>query len=222
MTAPGWTLLVVAKAPVAGLAKTRLAAGVHGVGDTAAADLAAAALLDTLVAGSGAPRRVVAMTGDLAAAERADEIRAALDGWVVVPQRGEGFDERLVAAHADAGSGAVVQVGMDTPQVSSALLQQVADGLADHDAVLGRADDGGWWVLALRDPAAATALRGVPMSTPTTYDATLTALRAAGLDVGAAPELTDVDTAADADRVAQLAPHTLFAHAWTSRKALTA
>ena len=38
------TVLVVAKAPVPGLAKTRLAAA---VGDEAAADIAAAALLDT-------------------------------------------------------------------------------------------------------------------------------------------------------------------------------
>lgn len=213
-----WTLLVVAKAPVAGLAKTRLAAG---VGDDVAADLAAAALLDTLAAGADAPRRVVAVTGDLDAAARCEEVRAALAAWVVVRQRGEGLDERLVAAHADAGPGPVVQVGMDTPQVTAALLARVADDLADHDAVLGRADDGGWWVLALRDPAAAAALRGVPMSTPTTYDATLAALRAAGLDVGDAPELTDVDTAVDADCVAEHAPDTRFAQAWISRKAPT-
>ncbi|MCW2813670.1 MAG: cofC 2 [Nocardioides sp.] len=210
-----WTALVVAKAPVAGLAKTRLAAG---VGATRAADLAAAALLDTLAAAAGAPRRVIALTGDLDAAERADDLRAALTGWVVVPQRGEGFDERLTAAHADAGPGPVVQVGMDTPQVTADQLADVAAGLADHDAVLGRADDGGWWVLALRDPGAAEALRGVPMSTPTTHDDTLAALRAAGLDVGATVELTDVDTAADADRVAATAPHTLFSTAWLARE----
>ena len=42
MTSP--TLLVVAKAPVPGLAKTRIA---QTIGDDAAAELAAAALLDT-------------------------------------------------------------------------------------------------------------------------------------------------------------------------------
>ncbi|MBX9920944.1 MAG: glycosyltransferase, partial [Mycolicibacterium frederiksbergense] len=58
------TVLVVAKAPVPGLAKTRLAAA---VGDMMAADIAAAALLDTLDAVAAAPvsRRVVALTGDL-------------------------------------------------------------------------------------------------------------------------------------------------------------
>lgn len=213
---PDWTALVVAKAPVAGLAKTRLAAT---VGDTAAADVAAAALLDTLAACAGAPRRVVALTGDLDVAERADDLRAALDGWTVVPQRGDGFDERLAAAHADAAAlapGAVVQVGMDTPQLTAEQLADVAAGLAVHDAVLGAADDGGWWVLALREPARAAALLGVPMSTPTTHDDTRTALESAGLAVDGALVLTDVDTADDADRVAAAAPDTLFAAAWAA------
>jgi glycosyltransferase A (GT-A) superfamily protein (DUF2064 family) len=218
---PQWTALVVAKAPVAGLAKTRLAAG---VGERAAADLAAAALLDTLTACADAPRRVLALTGDLAAAERATELHDALRdpaaGWVVVPQRGDGFDERLAAAHADAGPGPTVQVGMDTPQLTPELMADVAARLIDHDAVLGRADDGGWWVLALRDPQYAAVLAGVPMSTPTTYDDTLAALVAAGLDVGHFVELTDVDTAVDADLVASAAPATRFARAWTQQKAV--
>ena len=61
------TLLVVAKAPEPGRAKTRLAAT---VGDRVAAEIAAAALLDTLDAVAAAPiaGRVVALTGDLDAA----------------------------------------------------------------------------------------------------------------------------------------------------------
>ena len=83
--------------------------------------------------------------------------------------------------------------------------------------MLGPADDGGWWVLALRDPARAAALVGVPMSTPTTYDDTRAALEAAGLRVGDTATLRDVDTVADADVVAASAPDSRFARAWTSR-----
>ncbi|MEO9325389.1 DUF2064 domain-containing protein [Nocardioides sp. C4-1] len=206
-----WTLLVVAKAPVAGLAKTRLAAE---VGDRCAADLAAAALLDTLEAGASAPRLVVALTGDLDRAERRDDLETALGTATVVAQRGDGFDERLAAAHTDAGPGPVVQVGMDTPQVTADLLAEVAAGLETHHAVLGPADDGGWWVLALRDPADAEALAGVPMSTDHTFDDTVEALRTRGLDVATAAALTDVDTVADAGVVAGRAPATRFARAW--------
>src|SRR5271165_271497 len=116
-------LLVVAKAPVAGLAKTRLAAA---VGPAAAADIAAAALLDTLDAVAAAPvtARVVAMTGDLDAASRADEIRSRLVDFTVIPQRGTDFADRLANAHADAAMAAgpqpVLQIGMDTPQITAA------------------------------------------------------------------------------------------------------
>lgn len=215
MTAADVTVLVTAKAPVPGLAKTRLAAT---VGYDAAADLAAAALLDTLAAAApaaaGREHRVVALAGDLEQAARAEQLDRALRDWRVVPQRGEGFDQRLAAAHADAGPGPVVQVGMDTPQVTSDLLQAVADALVVDDAVLGPAPDGGWWVLGLRDPAHAEALVGVPMSTPQTYDDTRAALLARGIGVGATATLRDVDDAADAEAVASAAPGTLFARAW--------
>ena len=123
------SVLVMAKAPVAGQAKTRLA-GVAG--DTGAAELAAAALLDTLDAGAEAfppGRRVLALAGDLSAACRAEEIRAAARDWLVVRQDGQTFGERLVDGHRQAhrlAGGPVVQIGMDTPQVEPALLREVA------------------------------------------------------------------------------------------------
>ena len=207
---------MLAKAPVPGRVKTRLGAD---VGMAYAAELAAAALLDTIdacAAAFGADACWLALSGDLADGLHADELAASVRHWTVVPQRGEDFGERLVNAHLDASAveGAVVQIGMDTPQVTAAHLTAVTDGLAAHDAVLGNAPDGGWWVLGLRRPAAAAALRGVPMSTPTTGTDTRVALEAAGVEVGTTTELTDVDTAADAEAVAALAPHGRFAAAW--------
>jgi uncharacterized protein len=202
-------VLVVAKAPVPGKAKTRLAAG---VGDQAAADIAAAALLDTLdaVAAANVQARVLALTGDLDNASAGDEIRSSLDDFTVVPQRGANFAERLANAHVDAaeatGGLPVLQIGTDTPQVIDELIGECARELLAADAVLGLARDGGWWVLGVTDGVMADCLRTIPMSRPDTGALTLTALEDTGLHVSLVPTLADVDTVDDIDVVRRACP----------------
>ena len=214
------SLLVMAKAPVPGLAKTRLA---KVVGDEAAAALAAAALLDTLEAGGRAwprGRRVLALAGDLTKAVRERDIRSSAADWHVVAQGGGSFAERLVDGHRQAhrlAGGPVVQVGMDTPQADAHLLRGLADEAHRHDGpVLGPALDGGWWVLVTTHPHQARRLPGVPMSRSYTGRLTSAALRAAGHPPLAAPPLRDVDEVEDAHAVAAQAPHTRFAALWRS------
>ena len=199
-------LLVLAKAPVAGRVKTRLCPPYT---PEQAAQLAEAALRDTLVAVAATP-----------AVARTVVLEGAPGGWLpegfaVVPQRGDGLDERLAAAYDDAWArtpAPLLLVGMDTPQVTPALLtaaaaQLLADGT---DAVLGLAGDGGWWALGLRRPDASL-LVGVPMSTDGTGAAQRTRLAAAGLSVALLPELVDVDDADDAWVVAEQCPGSRFA-----------
>lgn len=202
-------VLVVAKAPVPGQAKTRLAAG---VGARAAADIAAAALLDTLdaVATANVQARVVALTGDLDHASDGDEIRSRLTDFTVVPQRGAAFADRLANAHVDAAAAAgglpVLQIGMDTPQVTAELIGECARELLAADAVLGMARDGGWWVLGVMDATMADCLRAIPMSRPDTGVVTLAALSDTGIDVHLVPTLADVDTVDDIERVRRACP----------------
>ena len=211
-------LIVLAKAPVPGRAKTRLCPPAT---PAQAAGVAAAALLDTLDATSAVPATptVVAFTGDLAGAARTREVTAALDRTGLVTQRGPDLGSRIAAAHADAAArhpGAMsLQIGMDTPQVDPALLAQCLDRLAARgtDAVLGPAPDGGWWALGLRDPAAAAVVADVPTSRSDTGARTLAALRRNGLRVALLPSLTDVDTVDDARAVAALVPGSRFAAA---------
>jgi uncharacterized protein len=160
------TLLVVARAPVPGRAKTRLAAT---LGDGIAAQIAAAALLDTLDAVAAAPvaARVVALTGELDDAADASEIRGRLAAFTVIPQRGNDFADRLANAHTDAAAvdgHPVLQIGMDTPQVTGELLADCGRRLAEAPAVLGLARDGGWWALGVRTPA--LAVSRCPSRTP--------------------------------------------------------
>lgn len=208
-------VLVVAKAPVPGYAKTRLAAA---VGARAAADIAAAALLDTLdvVAQLGAVS-VVALTGDLTWAARRQDLQKALIRHHRIGQRGSGLGERLAAAHIDAAvltnADAVVQVGMDTPQLTADLIGEALTALAGADAALGAAADGGWWCLGVRNVAFAQCLSSVPMSRPDTAAKTYAALQRQGASVSWLPELRDVDTFQDAVEVASKVPHSRFGSA---------
>jgi glycosyltransferase A (GT-A) superfamily protein (DUF2064 family) len=208
------TGLVVAKAPVPGLAKTRLA---KSLGERVAADIAAAALLDTLDALAETPltRRVVAMTGDLSQACRAAEIRDRLAGFTVIDQRGDGFGDRLANAHADAAYAGepVLQIGMDTPQVTAELLTACARSLVHVPALLGMARDGGWWVLGVADAETAQCVRDVPMSQPDTGALTCAALGRSGIPVLFTEELHDVDTVDDIAPVrAACRPSSRFVH----------
>jgi glycosyltransferase A (GT-A) superfamily protein (DUF2064 family) len=78
------------------------------------------------------------------------------------------------------------------------------------DATFGMAEDGGFWLLGLRetDPAL---LLGVRMSQPDTGSQQLLRLEQAGLRVHMLPALIDVDTAAEAERIAAETPGSRFA-----------
>ena len=194
-------LLVLAKAPVPGRVKTRLCPPCSAA---EAAAVAAAALADTLDAAAGAAPAVLAVDGRM----------PVPPGVRVLAQRGDGLGERIAAAFADTGAGPVLQIGMDTPQAGPELLAACLSRLDSAvDAVLGPAEDGGWWALGLRHPRHARLLAGVPMSTPDTGRLTLAALRGAGLRVSLLPTLRDVDGWPDAVAVARLAPAGRFAAA---------
>jgi glycosyltransferase A (GT-A) superfamily protein (DUF2064 family) len=125
-------------------------------------------------------------------------------GWYIVKQRGGDLGERIAHGFADTALPGIASmlIGMDTPQITPALLVSVYAGLASAEAVLAPSEDGGWWALALRDPYQALALRDVPMSTSDSGDLTIEALRGRGLRVLLGATLRGVDTAADAQQVA--------------------
>ncbi|MFJ3923327.1 DUF2064 domain-containing protein [Streptomyces sp. NPDC090022] len=193
------TLLVIAKAPVAGRVKTRLTP--HFTPEEAAA-LARAALEDTLAAvlATDVRRRVLVLDG---------QPGPWLPGGIeVVPQGAGGLDVRLAAAFA-LPDGPALLIGMDTPQVTPELLAQGLDFSA-AGAWFGPADDGGFWALGLAEPDPALLL-GVPMSVAHTGREQRERLTRSGRAVRDLPTLCDVDTPADAARVAAAAPDTRFA-----------
>ncbi|WP_256794540.1 DUF2064 domain-containing protein [Terrabacter sp. Ter38] len=194
------TVVVVAKECLPGRVKTRLCPPLTRVH---AALVAQAALDDTLTAVRGAGGTPLLYF---------DGARppSSASGFDVLSQCCGPFDERL--AHLfDVCVGPTVLIGMDTPQVDPALLRRLAAPWPDDvEAWFGEAADGGFWLLALREPTGAH-VRGVEMSLDTTGAEVRSRLDEAGLRTCSVGELRDVDTVADAIDVAAAAPHTRFA-----------
>ena len=91
MTGNSVRVLVVAKAPVPGVVKTRVGAE---VGMDVAAGLAAAALLDTVrtcTTAVGVDRCRLALAGRLTDATDGERLTTALADWSSFPQRGTGW-----------------------------------------------------------------------------------------------------------------------------------
>ncbi|HWF36806.1 MAG TPA: TIGR04282 family arsenosugar biosynthesis glycosyltransferase [Solirubrobacteraceae bacterium] len=203
-------LLVIAKEPVPGRVKTRLTPPCT---PAQAARLADAALRDTLdaIAETPAARKVLVFEGNPSAYVQNHE------GLEVIPQRGHGLAERLAAAFEDVGQPALL-VGMDTPQLTPALLTQGIGSLHSEDAVLGPTLDGGYWCIGLTKPNT-TVFTGVPMSSHSTCIRQRTRLHHLGLRTHELPLLRDVDTIEDAHAVAALAPASRFAEAVAATRA---
>ncbi len=198
-------VLVMAKAPVVGRVKTRLTPILT---PAQATNLALASLRDTLdaVLSCGATRRLLALDGPVGS--------WLPDGFEVFEQTGEGFDRRLAAAWDRAG-GPGLQIGTDTPQVSAQLIDGCLNELNQPgvDAVLGLAEDGGWWAIGLRRPDSAV-FDGVPMSVSDTGHHQLARLRSLGLRTTMLPMLRDFDTVDDLQAVSAAAPSSRFTAAF--------
>jgi glycosyltransferase A (GT-A) superfamily protein (DUF2064 family) len=191
-------LVVIAKECLPGRVKTRL----HDeFTREEAAGIASASLAMTLDVGRRlrVDHRILYLDGGAAA------IRTA--GFDVVTQPSGTLDERL--AHLfDMLDEPTLLIGMDTPQVRVSQLR-----FPDRtDAVIGAADDGGFWALGMREPRG-DVIRGIPMSRGDTGAQQRASLAAAGLTIAELDGLRDVDLPADALAVADLLPGSVFARA---------
>ena len=195
-------ITVIAKAPVAGLVKTRLCPPCT---PEQAAALAAAGLADTM-------DNIDSMIETRHATRPSDAVRTLLlDGvpqhwmsptWRVIAQRGEGLGDRLRNGFTDLGPGVIT--GMETPHVA-ALLDLALDAVAAGCDVLGPAEDGGYWVIGLCKRTVncvADVFDGVAMSTSTTGAQQLDRLRRIGRSTVSLPVARDLDDFADLIAVA--------------------
>jgi uncharacterized protein len=194
-------LIVMAKAPRSGLAKTRLA---PALGADGAARLAARLLDHTLQQARAAGLGDVLLACAPDTTHPAFAAQAALGGVTLAPQ-GEGdLGARMqrLLAHALASASRALVIGTDAPALDAAVLRAADDALAqpDTDAVLVPAADGGYVLLGLRReaaPRAGSLFETLPWSTPQVLTETRRRLAAAGLRHTELATLHDIDEPAD-------------------------
>ena len=193
---PDAHLLIFARVPALGRVKSRLAAG---VGQPAALAVYRELLEITRTA---AVQAQVPTTVWLADAVGSAPTPTEAQEWAAMTTRCQqdgDLGERMTAAFATAfaaGAGRVAIIGTDCPGLRAAHLTEAFALLADHEVVLGPATDGGYYLLALRQPQPEL-FRNKEWSTDSVLADTVADARRLGCRVALLPALRDVDTAAD-------------------------
>lgn len=184
---------VFLKYPVPGQVKTRLAGA---LGDDAAAawyrEMAELVLERT--AADEAYRRILFVSPE----ERILDFVRWLPDETFLPQRGAELGERMAGAVSQllGFGGYALLIGTDVPDISKAVIVQAFDLLCLHDVVIGPAEDGGYYLIGMKQAHAAL-FDGIAWSTPEVLPATLGKIAMLGLSYALLPELADIDTIED-------------------------
>jgi len=200
-TEPRVRIAVLAKAPVAGLAKTRL---IPHLGADGAAALQRWLLRHTLatVHASGVGPVTLWCAPDT---RNPDFAACRVQGTLRLRRQPAGDLGHRMHAAVTASPDPALIVGTDCPALTPALLREAAAALRERDAVVIPAEDGGYVLIGLRQPAPAI-FQGVDWSTDRVMAQTRQRLQAAGLTWHELAPLWDVDRAEDVRRLAHLFP----------------
>jgi rSAM/selenodomain-associated transferase 2/rSAM/selenodomain-associated transferase 1 len=196
---------VLAKAPIPGLAKTRLA---PLLGDVGAARVQRGFILRTLATARQASTGTLTLHCALGVDHRLFRLLAQRQGVVCLPQAEGDLGNRMAAVMVDHFSQdrrqPLLIVGTDCPVLTAAHLQRAADVLQTSDAVLIPAEDGGYVLIGLRRALPGVFWR-VDWSTPRVMAQTRERLNAIGAKWVELPVLWDVDDPQDWQRWQALA-----------------
>ncbi len=188
-------VIVFAKAPVPGLAKTRLA---PVLGTAGAAALAERMLRHALAQATAAGVGPVELCATPDAGHPALQAAAAQHGATLAAQGSGDLGQRMhrALARSLAAHGRALLIGTDAPGLDAAVLRQAAQALQDHDAVFVPALDGGY-VLVGQRRADARCFDGMAWSHARVMDDTRERLRAAGVRWAELAPVADIDEPAD-------------------------
>ena len=188
-------ILLFLKYPSPGAVKSRLA---RDIGNDAACALYRAFVDDLLAMLDGVEQSSIICHYP---ADAGELMRDWLGKRRYLPQQGRDLGERMENAVREAfadGATKVVLIGSDIPALTARHLSDAFTSLATHDAALGPAVDGGYYLLGLTRSGFTPALfHDIAWSTPTVLTTTMARLAADGRSVAMLDELRDIDTFRD-------------------------
>ena len=189
-------IAIMAKAPVPGLAKTRLIPelGAHG-----------AAVLQERLIERAVETAIAAAIGPVTLWVTPDATHVLFRELVArfaltIKRQPEGdLGARMLAALAAANGPALV-IGSDCPALDAGRLRAAAEALQAADIVLVPVEDGGYCLIGARKPLPEI-FSAMPWSTPRVMQETRARLVALGVNFRELPPLWDVDRPADLERL---------------------
>jgi rSAM/selenodomain-associated transferase 2/rSAM/selenodomain-associated transferase 1 len=195
-------LIVFAKYPVPGKAKTRL---IPGLGASGAAQLHARMVEATVSGLSPVAKRYGAVTEIRTTGGAEWRFRNWLGHDIRCVDQGEGdLGRRLGRAFRDAfrrGEREVVTIGTDCPSLQERHIARAFDALRGGELVLGPASDGGYYLVGIRSSmksdTADALFTDIPWGSAEVLGRTLDAARAADVQPVLLDELSDVDRPED-------------------------
>ena len=185
--------VIMTKAPVCGAVKTRLAKQIGAVAATALTRALAASLLRE-TARDPRFRTVLAITPDRA-------LNVPFAAWSAakaerIAQKRGGLGERMQRIFGRCGQGPLIIAGTDIPFIRRETIADAFRKLHHADAVFGRAEDGGYWLVGLsRRAKRLTPFGNVRWSSPYALDDTLKNLE--NCRIAFAATRFDIDTVTD-------------------------
>src|SRR6266852_3357279 len=188
------TLVIMAKAPTPGMAKTRLC---QSLPSPAVMALYRCLLEDTVALAKSLTSVEVAV---MCPESDKEELAALLCNTVqIVAQKGEGLAAGLTSVfrHFTAARRQhVIAFNSDSPHLAPSVLNSAFETLATHDVVVGPTHDGGYYLVGAK-AAYPSLFEGDGMGTGSALDRLLTRMKVLELSTGFTEPFYDIDVAND-------------------------
>ena len=189
-------LIVYAKRPLAGYAKTRLG---EKIGFEESAGIYARFLYQSLLELVKLDRAEISIKLSLASSADVPFFRLAFPEFQIRSQSAGNLGQRF--AHSfqkafDQGAAAVMVIGTDIPDLDRSIIQSGFEALNENEVVIGPDMDGGYYLIGTR-LRTANLFENIDWSSERVFQQTERLILAQGLSLFYLPTLSDVDTDAD-------------------------